>query len=1036
MSQIFNIRAELRTNLFLLIFMLIPLCSSFTQSEKTNSSQVNKIEKIISYEIENSFLRIKCSTQNSTAPVYVQISFLFEDVPQIQIAKNKDELNEPDGLHCKVTDGNDSIVIFTEKTRLSFSKSNFTISIYRGNELLLTEEIGIKNYRDYEHIQITNNCSNDEHFYGFGEKFNGLDQKGNKVIMELNDAYMSDDDSTYKSIPFFLSSKKYGLLVNSYQRVIFNMGNLIETEYNFINPDSYIEYLVFTNQNPLEVISQYTAITGRSPIIPKWSLEPWLSRRRMTGWHSPKAAEADIDMIIKSDYRLGVVMWEGFRMMFNERFGNQANLLSDKWHELGLKQVCWDYTGHIQKNSPYVASALKNYFVRNSDSSYSLGHRSGQNLYIDPTSKDAMSWWKKTLYERRFLGVNGHSAQEAWNLDGIKLDFSELFPKGDTDLLDIDKSYGMHNHHAVEFSEQIYNWLQNIKPEGGITWVRGGGLGIQKVGFAWGGDRGRTFEQLRGTVAASLGASVSGISLIGHDLGGYRGGNSIEERKVYIRGVQYSTFTPSFHDHGSAPAQWEQNKFGRDNYSFYSRVRYNILPYLYHYVKVSHEQGIPIMRTLFMHHPADKNTFTIEDEYYFGENILVAPILTSSNEREIYLPDGEWIDFWTLNQYSGKQYIDYITPLDRIPLFVKEGTILPLELNTDLKIGGDFSHKDKNNLLLTFQFFSGKESQLEFKREGLVSVKKTNEGENISILVGNIHENYALIVNGFEAVEVLINGTVQKNISQSEFSISNQGWRFDKKRNQLLIKILSKNDIKDYKIELRNYSKHQSIKNENEIKELNPPKILKTTGWDQAVDIYFSEEKEAEFYLVEYWEVNNDKKIDSLYTAEPFITIGELENDKEYGFVVSSVNGKQESVNSPIYKVRPNKQTPFYKTNSEDLFISANHYLRAIVNDDSSRKFTYGLLSPEKKEYTVWAKLKIGYSHYQYFRWYKIGQVTLDEGENYVTLNLIQKEWIPQKLYFTVGTKERPLLKSEIEGDFEERSVKIKNEKNIEFPKR
>ncbi len=1035
MRKYFTTTKQLGTNLFLL-FIFFSFSTSFAQTGKTDQFQKNKIEKLISYEVEDSFLRLKCSTQNSTLPVYIQISFLFEDVPQIQIAKNEQKLIKPDALNFSVEDNKDSIVLITEKTRLSFSKSKFTISISRGNELLLTEEISINNYNNNEYIQITSNCSSDEHFYGFGEKFNGLDQKGNKVIMELNDAYMSDDDSTYKSIPFFLSSKKYALLVNSYQRVVFDMANSNETEYNFINPDSNLEYYVFTNKNPLEVISQYAEITGRSPIIPKWSLEPWLSRRRMTGWNSPNAAEADMDMIIKSDYRLGVVLWEGFRMMFDERFGNQANILSDKWHKLGIKQVCWDYTGHIQKDSPFVADAEQNYFVRNADSSFALGHRSGQNLYIDPTNINAMDWWKKTLYERRFSGVNGHSAKDAWNLDGIKLDFSELFPKDDTNLLNIDKSYGMHNHHAVEFSEQIYNWFQNIKPEGGITWVRGGGLGIQKVGFAWGGDRGRTFEQLRGTVSASLAASSSGISLIGHDLGGYRGGNSLEERKVYIRGVQYSTFTPSFHDHGSAPAQWEQNQFGRDNYSFYSRVRYNILPYLYHYVKVSHDQGFPIMRTLFMHHPDDTNTFTIEDEYYFGDNILVAPILTSSNEREIYLPDGEWIDFWTQNQYSGKQYINCQTQLNRIPLFVKESTILPLELNADLEIGGLFPHKNKNKLLLSFQFFSGKESQLKLEREGLVSIKKTFERENILISVKNIHENFGLITDGIESSEVLVNGEIQESISQNEFAISNQGWRFDKKRNQLLIKILAENDVKDYKIELRNYSKQQLAINKNEIVELIPPKILKTTSWDKSIDIYFSEEKEAEFYLVKYWELNNEKKIDSLYTAEPFITIKELENDKEYGVVVSSVNGNQESYASPLCKVIPNAQTPFYKTNGKDLFVGANHYLSKIVNADSSRNFTYGLLSPEKGEYSVWAKLEMGYSHYQYFRWYKIGEVSLNEGENYVTLNLIQKEWIPQKLYFTVGIKERPMLKSEIEGDFEERSVKIKNEKIIEFLKR
>ncbi|MBI1932834.1 MAG: hypothetical protein HYS24_09895 [Ignavibacteriales bacterium] len=1030
MYNFFIKQIRIIVGLFSILFLYF-INANFAQTAKDGVFQNNIIEELVSFKKFDSHITLKCIAKNLLTPIFINISFPNIDAARIQITTSENQFNEKPCFDFDYMDENDSLIIFTKDTRICISKINFNISIYRGTELIVSQRVDIKMNDVNEEIQIITEMNKDEHFYGFGEKFNGLDQKGKRVVMELNDAFMSDDDSTYKSIPFFLSSKRYGLLVNSYQRVVFNMGNLSKSEYDFTNPNSNIEYFVFTNKDPLKILTQYTSITGRSPLIPKWSLEPWLSRRRITGWKSPNDAEADIDMILEGDYRLGVVLWEGFRVMFDTRFGNQANLLSDKWHKLGIKQVCWDYTGHITITSPFLEYVPKEYFIRYSDSSFCLGHRSKQNLYIDPTNNEAMNWWEKTLYEKRFFSVNGLSAENAWNLDGVKLDFSELFPKEDTNLLNIDKSYGMHNHHAVAFSEQIYNWLQTVKPDGGITWVRGGGLGLQKVGFSWGGDRGRTFEQLRGTVRASLAASVSGISLIGHDLGGYRGGNSIEERKVYIRGVQYSTFSPSFHDHGSAPAPWEQNKFGRENYNFYSRVRYNILPYLYHYVKVSNKTGIPIMRTLFMLHPDDENTFTIEDEYYFGDNILVAPILSNSNDREIYLPKGNWIDFWTQEKINGKQFIQYKTPINRIPLFVKEGTILPLKLNDNLEIGGFFRNDQKNNLLLTFRFFKGGDSDLKLFDDEEIEINKIIENEKILITAKNINQNYGLIIDGVFASDVLKNGKKLGQLSSNDFGKLNEGWIFDESKNQLLIKVKANDLSKVNNIEILKSSFQPEFKIKDKSLVLTPPEILKIIGWNKSIDIYFSEVSEAEYYKVKYWETDYPNKIYTILTAEPFVTITDLQNEKNYGVNISSVNGDQSSRRTQVVIVKPNKRKPFFKI-SDNLFLGSEHYLNKSIKD-SVRTFTYGIISPSKRDFNFWIKVKTGDSHFKYFRWYKIKKVNLDIGINYFTLNIYQKEWIPSKLYFSADGKERPFLKNEIEGDFEEHSVNIQNEKILDF---
>jgi len=359
------------------------------------------------------------------------------------------------------------------------------------------------------------------------------------VVMEISDAYVEEGSRTYKAIPFFISSARYGLLVNSALPVVYNLGNKSKDFYSFENPDNEIDYFIFTNKDPLTIIQQYTEVVGKPRLVPKWSLEPWLSRRGMTGWDSTITAEADVDMLLDNGYPLGVILWEGIRGQFGKKQTPDMHTLSNKWHTQGLKQVFWSLEGHMPTNSDVIKNADPDYFIRNSDSTFSIGGFRGGHAYIDPTNPDAMKWWIKTFYEPYISGGDNRSVPGHANLDGVKIDFCELFPKYTAPLLMKKEVKGIENEHAVLFSEQIYDWLQQVKPEGGITWVRGGGLGIQRVGFVWGGDRRRTFSQFRGTVSASLSLAVCGVALAGYDLGGYIGGNSPDAREVYIRGAQY-----------------------------------------------------------------------------------------------------------------------------------------------------------------------------------------------------------------------------------------------------------------------------------------------------------------------------------------------------------------------------------------------------------------------------------------------------------------------------------------------------------------
>lgn len=1039
--SIFNFRLlSLSLFLFLSIFFLPKNSFGNSPQENINSEfQNSPIEKILSFSNDNNGFKITLLTSEFDDTIHAQISFPFIDVVKVNMNSFEDKFLNTNSVSYKMIDNDNSIIISTDSVSVHIQKNPWKLTLVRGDENIFMQGTEFQNSNDVQNFRVVAEMTPDEHFYGFGEKFNGLDQRGKKVVMELDDAYMSTDNQTYKSIPFFLSSRGYGFLVNSPKRVIFHMGDLSDSSYSFENPDSLIEYYIFTNKDPLKQISQYTTITGRSPIVPKWSLEPWLSRRRVTGWTKPAIAEADIDLMIKDGFRIGVILWEGITQMYTGSHGSDMNRLSDKWHEMGIKQVCWGYTGHTANKGKRDwndalnwSSGKKEYFIRDLDGSIKIGNKRDRRnrVFIDPTNPDAMTWWKEQLYRHKFSSENGKSTQEAWNLDGIKIDFSELFAKDDDNLLGIDKSIGMHNQHAVFYSKQMYDWLQELRPEGGITWVRGGGIGLQTVGFVWGGDRGRTFEQMRGTVAASLGVSICGVSLIGHDLGGYRGGDTPEERKVYIRGVQYATFSPSFHDHGSAPAPWEQDEYGKENYRFYSRVRYNIIPYLYHYVKVSHDTGIPIMRTLYMYHPNDEKTFTIEDEYYLGDDILVAPIISESNEREIYLPEGKWIDFWNQDQFNGRQKINYKAPLNRIPLFVKAGSILPLELNSSLQIGGLFPEDKKNNLLLTFRVFEGEDSELEFFADSsTIQINKSIINNGLEINIENIDQDFALIIDGLLPGIVTANGEQIKNVHDRDFDEINEGWYFDKNNGQTLIKIKSKSNLNNYRIELNTISK-DFAKNRIE-NNLNPPEIIQAIGWDNSINIFFNHVENVESYRASYWTENSDVKTEIYEVTNTPVKIPNLENGKEYNITISSVESSKIGKPSSVQSVIPIKRSAFFKPENGEVFINGDHFLLSgESNDTALQNFTYGLFVPDSSKYSVWLKIKKGEGHYLYYRWYKLDEIILNKGENFITFEF-EKEFSSSMLFFSSNENNRPVFKNEIESAFVENQVKVVNEKRL-----
>ena len=470
----------------------------------------------------------------------------------------------------------------------------------------------------------------------------------------------------------------------------------------------------------------------------------------------------------------------------------------DEWHKLGIKVVGWIGLGQVNPNPShlkyYGLDQHPEYLVRNPDGSPYLGGIGKDNYYLDTSNPEAMDFAWDKIYQPLFLpGPNGKSSFEKLDLDGIKLDFCEFFPPAEVPILVHERMPGMRLYHPTYFSEWMYSKINSVRPGGGITWIRGAGLGAQRIGFVWTGDRGRTFEQLDHTHIARMSASMSGIALIGTDLGGYTSGGIISEQ-VYNRAVAIDCFSPAFHDHGRSMPPWEQTEQGKDIYRFYARLRYNLIPYIYSLIEQAHETGAPIMRPMPLECPDDQVCWDIYDQYFLGDSLLVAPVLKNTRERKLYLPEGEWVDFWTREPACGPKWINYTVPLNIIPVFVRSGSAIPMQFNDRFELGGEFKQEDKDRMTPGFAVFGADELSLDqtFKvfdprtnPHAVSSLKLTRTAQQISLdKISPLPA--AIIIFGKKPSIVNFCGKELKEVSCSEIH-SSIGWCYREKMKAAVI---------------------------------------------------------------------------------------------------------------------------------------------------------------------------------------------------------------------------------------------------------
>ncbi len=531
----------------------------------------------------------------------------------------------------------------------------------------------------------------DDHFYGFGEKTSFLDKRGEKMTMWNSDVFAPHNpeiDALYESIPYFMTvnkGKAHGIFFDNTFKTVFDMKSSDET-YSFSAEGGVINYYVLAGPSPKDVIKQYSYLTGRMPLPPKWAIGYHQSRYSYeTEDEVRELVQTFKDKQIPLDaVYLDIHYMNGYRVFTfdEERYPNPGQLIADLKNEgIHVVPIVDPGVKVDPEYSTYQEGIQGDHFCKYMDGKiYNGDVWPGNSAFPDFTNETTRNWWgeKHDFYVDK--GVEG-----IWN------DMNEPAVFNETKTMDLAVVHGndgypkthreLHNVYGLLMGKATYEGLQErLNGKRPFLLTRAGYAGVQRYAAVWTGDNRSFWEHLQMAIPMCMNLGISGVPFCGPDVGGFAHDTTGE---LLARWTQVGAFTPFFRNHSALDTvQQEPWEFGEDIEAItkkYINLRYIWMPHIYSLFKEASDTGVPVMRPLLLEYPADPEVFNLSDEFMIGDSVIIAPILhPDKNHRAVYLPKGTWINYWTGEEYSGQEYHLVKANLDTLPMFIKKGAIIAL----------------------------------------------------------------------------------------------------------------------------------------------------------------------------------------------------------------------------------------------------------------------------------------------------------------------------------------------------------------------
>jgi len=515
-----------------------------------------------------------------------------------------------------------------------------------------------------------------EAIYGLGEHFIKLNKVGQTIDLNMTDALTVIGTRAYKNIPFHVSTAGYGVFFNHSSLMTYYVGSRNATDVQVAAADGFLDYYLFFGDLK-RILALYTDLTGKGVLPPKWTFGYWQSKISYTSAaetveiaRQMRAHDIPCD-VIHLDTHWFKEDWYCDLEFDKTRFPDPKQYFADL-AALGIKISLWQL--------PYIPSGSKLFedlkavdgFVKNAAGEiyncgicFTKGHREGGGIVgvVDYTNPAAVKVHQDAFRRLFRLGAKV-----------VKTDFGEAAPL-DGVYHDGTPGHRMHNLYPLLYNRAIFDVTKEETGDG-VVWARSAWAGSQRYPLHWGGDNSPNWFNMIPQIEGGLSFGLSGFQFWSQDIGGFCG--HVNEA-LLIRWMQLAMFISHSRIHGYGDR--ELYKFAPETIRIcreYIRLRYRLLPYIYGAAAQCVKDSLPMLRPLVLEFQDDPNTWNIGDQWLFGDSLLVAPIYTPENRRRVYLPAGQWTDWWTKQRFTGPQWIDVAADTETLPLYIREGAIIPL----------------------------------------------------------------------------------------------------------------------------------------------------------------------------------------------------------------------------------------------------------------------------------------------------------------------------------------------------------------------
>jgi alpha-D-xyloside xylohydrolase len=520
----------------------------------------------------------------------------------------------------------------------------------------------VRRERDLGHSTAASfQLAHDEKIFGCGESFTRLDKRGQKILLYLRDAMGVQTRQMYKPIPFFQSSRGYGMFIHTSTPVTCDFGHDFDESNVLYTGDEQLDIFIFIG-TPKEILTEYTAVTGRSPLPPLWSFGLWMSRitykseaevREVTAKLREHKIPCDV---IHLDTGWFETDWQCNYEFAASRFDDPVKMISDLKQD-GFRTCLWQLPYFTTKNELFDTIVDKGFAVKNEG-----GNLPYLDAILDFSNSETIEWYQGLISGLLKQGVGA-----------IKVDFGEESPLHGIYASGRSGWYE-HNLYPLRYNKTVAEITKQTTGEN-IIWARSAWAGSQRYPLHWGGDSENTDSAMAATLRAGLSLGICGFSYWSHDMGGFVDKPSTD---LYRRWVPFGMLTSHSRCHGAPPREpWEYGEEFESEFRKSVELKYKLMPYIYAQAKLCSEQGHPLLRTLFFEFPEDPTSWMVEDEYMFGSDLLVAPLFASGMSRDVYLPPGEWIDYQSGQSYEGAKWHKIAAGEIPIVLLVRSGAVVP-----------------------------------------------------------------------------------------------------------------------------------------------------------------------------------------------------------------------------------------------------------------------------------------------------------------------------------------------------------------------